>query len=140
MSIRITHFNALAAGPSLMAEVKVAASKTSGQIVSIQNPEKVPVMVERAFVLVDTTGSSAACTVNMGIATTSTSSDNLIDGLSLNVVPIGLYDNIEDKGSNGKSRQYMGATDYWTVSVATGDANGFEGKFFCSYHKISGGP
>lgn len=89
-------------------------------------------IIQRVFLDV-TTKATAACTVDVGVAANGTTlSDVLIDGLDVNAAA-GLFDNITDKGSNGKSRQRCGATQYVTGSVASGASAGIVGKAYIEY-------
>jgi len=84
-------------------------------------------------VLVDvTTQSSGACTISIGTsATGTTSSANLIDTLS--VAAAGSFDNITDKGTNGKSRQRLAVGSYVTGSTASGASAGLVGNAYITY-------
>lgn len=133
-----THTPAPANGASIKGHCKITASKTSGSLVSVRNPEKVAVIAELARVHIKT-GSSAACTVDIGTAATDTLSDNLIDGVSVNAAANTIYDNISDGGTNGLTRQYVASGSYFTAYVASGDANGLEADFYFNYQTLTGG-
>jgi len=112
-------------------KVPLAAVDTAAGILSWANPESVPVIV--TGVLVDvTTQSSGACTISIGTsATGTTSSANLIDTLS--VAAAGSFDNITDKGTNGKSRQRLAVGSYVTGSTASGASAGLVGNAYITY-------
>lgn len=121
-----------ARGEVRMYKVALAALDTAGGVASIANPEGVAIHVTRVTIAV-TTVATAACTVDAGIAANGTTSgDNLIDGLDVNAAT-GLFDNITEKGTNGKSRQLWGATQYLTISKATGAAAGLVGNVYIQY-------
>ncbi len=133
-----THFTGLAAGASIKLPVKISAATTSGVIASAVNPEGVAVIGTLAYIHVKTQ-STGACTVDFGVAATSVSADTLIDGISVNSAANTVYDNITDHGSNGLTRQYVAAGSYFTVAVASGDANGLVADFYVDYQLLSGG-
>jgi hypothetical protein len=133
-----THENGLAAGASLKLPVNISASTTSGVLVSAQNPEGVAVIGTLAYIHVKTQA-TGACTVDFGVAATAISADTLIDGISVNSAPNQIYDNILNAGTHGLTRQYVAAGSYFTVAVASGDANGLSADFYVNYQLMSGG-
>jgi len=89
-------------------------------------------IIQRVFLDV-TTKTTEACTIDVGVANDGTTlSDTLIDGLDINAAT-GLFDNITDKGVNGKSRQRCGATQYVTGSMASGASAGLVGNVYIEY-------
>lgn len=93
-----------------------ATATTGGAVLSVLNPEGIDLLVDR-FILNITTQSTGAATVDAGIAADGvTSNDTLIDGKS--VAAAGVFDNIEDQGTNGKSVVKWGATQYLTVTAS----------------------
>ena len=116
-------------------KVALAAVAGAGGVLAFQNPLGAPALVER-LILDITTVATAAATVNAGTgATAATASDNLIDGLDVNAAA-GVFDNLGDPGTNGKSRQRFGATDYVTISQATGDVAGLIGTAYVHLIRI----
>jgi hypothetical protein len=115
-----------------VAKVALAAVGTGGGIIAWQNPEAVSIHVLRV-VLDITTQTSGACTADVGTTATNatTSSDNLIDGVSL--AASGLVDNLGDAGSNGKARQKLAAGKWVTASVASGTVTGLVGSAYIHY-------
>jgi hypothetical protein len=109
---------------------------TGGGIGAWQNPEAVSVIVTRIVVNREV-ASAGACTADIGQTATSatTSSDNLIDGVSLNAT--GLVDNINDAGTNGKARQLVAAGNWITFSRASGASASFVGKAYIEYVRVS---
>lgn len=134
-----SHFPAPVMGHCIKMPISISASKTSGSLAtSVQNPERTAVIAELSYIHIRT-GSSAACTVDIGTATTDVTSDNLMDGLSVNAAANTIYDNITDKGTNGKSRQYVAANSYFTAYVASGNANGLVADVYFNYRLLQGG-
>lgn len=70
-----------------------------------------------------TTGSTGASTIDVGVADTSVSADNLIDGHSGDTAGV-----FAAKGSNGLLVKIWSATGYVTVSEASGDVAGLAGE------------
>lgn len=116
------------------AELRGAAD-TGGGIGAWRNPEPVTIVIERVEANI-TTIATGACTMDAGTTATSatTSSDNLIDGLDVHVA--GIYDNITEKGSNGKSRQTLAPGKWITFSTASGAAAGLVGTAYVHYHRV----
>jgi hypothetical protein len=113
------------------------STATSGIVLAVPNPEGMVVLVDRAMLYVRT-ASSGASTLDIGVAANATtSSDNLIDGRSGAVV--GLYDNITDGGTNGKSRQLLQSGGYVTVTVASGNITGLVADVFVTYNLLTPG-
>jgi len=106
-----------------VARVALANVNTGGGIFSWANPEASAVLIDRVVVDV-TTKATAACAIDIGTTATNgtTSSDNLIDGLDVNNA-VGVFDNITDKGTNGKSRQKINSGKWVTASVSGGGAS-----------------
>ena len=121
------------------AKVALAASDSAAGVFSWQNPESAAILISR--VVVDlTTAATAACTIDFGTAGDGTgSSDDLLDGLDVNTAS-GVFDNIADKGTNGKELQRLdakgGTTDYVTASKATGATAGLVGNAYIFYHEV----
>mgnify|MGYP000875309066 CR=1 FL=1 len=113
-------------------KVALAASDSAGGVVSLANPEGADVIVTRLVVYV-TAAATASCTIDAGIAATATtSSDNLINGLDVNAAT-GVFDNITDVGTNGKSRQRWPSNYYLTISKASGATAGLAGYAYVEY-------
>lgn len=104
----------------------LAALDTAGGILSVANPFSKQVIVERLILNV-TTFTAGACTADFGVgATGATSNDSLIDGINL-ATAAQIADNISTIGTNGKSRQLWGSSQFITGSMATGAAAGLAG-------------
>lgn len=105
---------------------------TGGAVASIANPEGETVLITSAVLYVATGAGSATVDIGVGSGAT-TSYDTLIDGCS--VATAGVFDNITDKGSNGKSRQLWPATSYVTVT-GSGTTAGVVGTLYLTYLRI----
>ena len=117
-----------------VAKVKLnAGTDTGGGIFAWKNPENDAIIVERV-VLDVTTPATGACSVEVGTTATSatTASANLIDTLDVHTAA-GSFDNITDKGTNGKSRQSLAAGKWVTGSTATGASAGLVGYAYIHY-------
>lgn len=110
----------------------LAALDTGGGVLSLANPEGADIIVTR-LILDVTTKTTAACTVDAGIAAAATTvSDNLIDGQDVNAAT-GVFGNIDDQGTNGQSVQKWGSAEFLTVSMKTGAAAGLAGYAYVEY-------
>ena len=116
-----------------VAKVALGVVDTGGGIFAWQNPEGASIIIQR--ILLDiTTKATAACTLDVGTTATNatTSSDNLIDGVDAHTAT-GVFDNIDDKGLNGKSKQKLAAGKWVTASKASGSAAGIVGFAYIEY-------
>ena len=105
-----------------------------------QNPESVAVLVHRVLVDVTHIAGTAGALLDIGTAANATThSDNLIDGLDIQAAT-GLFDNITDKGSSGKTRQRMdeknGSTDYITGQILVANASALTGNVYIYYTAV----
>ena len=121
------------------AKVALAAADAAAGVLSWQNPESSAIVITR-MVLDVTTAATAACTLDVGTDGDGTgSSDVLLDGLDVNAAA-GVFDNIADKGTNGKEPQRLdakgGTTDYVTASKASGATAGLVGNAYIFYHEV----
>jgi hypothetical protein len=116
-----------------IAKVALGAADTGGGVLSWQNPEGTDIIITRIVIDI-TTRATGACTIDVGTTATSatTSSDNLIDGLDINAAT-GVFDNIDNKGSNGKSKQKLASGKWVTASKASGSAAGTVGYAYIHY-------
>jgi hypothetical protein len=106
---------------------------TGGGIFSLQNSLGYDVLVTRLLLNITTAASTAVSQGSFGYTTTSTgSTSNLIDTLSLSAAT-GLFDNITDKSTNGKSRQIWVNGNYLTGSKTSGSASGLAGYAYIEY-------
>lgn len=109
---------------------KLTASDAAGGVLSILLSETI--LVTKVVIAV-TTVSTGACTIDVGFAATSVTNDSLIDGLDVNAAT-GVFDNITDKGTNGKSRQLVASTKYITATKASGATAGLVGYAYIHYY------
>ena len=116
-----------------VAKVPLAAVDTGGGVFSWQNDEGASIIVQR-IILDVTTKTTGACTIDVGTTAVNatTSSDNLIDGLDINAAT-GVFDNITDKGDNGKSKQKLADGKWVTASKASGASAGLVGFAYIEY-------
>jgi hypothetical protein len=109
----------LLSSPVLEYSVALAAATvtTGGAVVSILNPFGFDVFILRAILDV-TTVSTGVATIDLGVAANgTTSNDTLIDGKDLNAAT-GVFDNITDKGTNGKPTKKWTSTQYVTGTAS----------------------
>lgn len=104
-----------------------------------QNPEPSKIIVTRVLINIITAGGTGSSVLDVGVVENATSTaDTLIDGLNLNAT--GIFDNITDKGENGKSRQVVdekgGTNDYITGKILVQDAAALAGKYYILYTVI----
>lgn len=124
-----THIQNLAAGPSLSGNIG-GSTATSGQILAIENPEGVPIIVTHAVLHV-ITGSSGAAALSVGVAANATtSSTTLFSSQSVNTGANTVYQ------ANPTATGYMAATDYLTATVASGDVTGLVARLDAVYYKV----
>jgi len=106
--------------------VALKALAAAGGVLSVKNPAGVDLIVTRLVVDVQT-AAPAVATVDGGIAANGTTlSDNLIDGLDVNAAT-GVFDNVGSGGVNGKAVAKWGASQYLTISQASGAVTGLAG-------------
>lgn len=111
---------------------ELATGTGGGGVAAIANPLGVDLIITRLLVHT-TTKSTGASTVDAGVAADDeTSSDTLLDGADLGTAA-GIFDNIENKGTNGKARQVWGADQYVTISQASGAVAGLVGTAHVEY-------
>ena len=87
-------------------------SNDPGGAFSLQNTYSSDLLVTRGVVMIVSTGGGEASLLNIGTDDEGdVSSDNIIDGLSLNAAT-GAFDNFDDKGSSGNTIQVWKASEY----------------------------
>ena len=105
----------------------LVASDAAGGVFSVENTYGTNLVVLRVVIQV-TTGTSGACTIDVGIeANATTSADDLIDGL--NVAVAGVFDNISDEGTDGGSISKWSSGAFVNASMKTGGAAGIVGQY-----------
>jgi hypothetical protein len=113
----------------------LAAADTAGGVLSLANPEGVPVFITRVVLNVTTT-STAAATLDIGVgASATTLYDTLIDGVDVGTAVI-VADNIVNKGTNGKEGLLWPAAYFLTASKASGAAAGLVGELIVEYVRL----
>lgn len=95
----------------------LVATGAPGGAFAWQNQLGRPVVVDRVLVQIDT-ANGAAATLSVGVSATQTLANNLIDGL--NVDQTGVFDNLADAGTAGRSRQLVAPGAWVTASQASG--------------------
>jgi len=115
-----------------VARVALAAARTGGGVLGWANPEGVSILINSVMLDI-TTQSTGASTIDVGTTATNatTSSDNLIDGVS--GAAIALVNNGSDGGTNGKTRQKLASGKWVTASEASGDVTGIAGYAYIEY-------
>jgi hypothetical protein len=137
-----TELDALAAVDAAglkIAKGSLAAGDADDFAFTWQNPEASKIIVTRVLINITTAGGTGSSVLDVGVVENATSTaDNLIDGLDLNAT--GIFDNITDKGENGKSRQVVdengGTNDYITGKILVQDAAALTGKYYILYTVI----
>jgi hypothetical protein len=115
-----------------VAVVPIAGAALHAGVLSWPNPEGAAIAILRAELDV-LTPSAGAATVDIGTTATSatTASDNLIDGVS--VASAGLFGNLSEPGTNGKTHQRLAAGKWVTVKEASGDVSALAGNLYLEY-------
>lgn len=105
----------------------LTASDTAGGVFSLENTFGSDLVITRIILQV-TTGCSEAGEIDIGTAANATTSANtLIDGLS--VATIGIYDNIDNKGSSGATKLKFGNGQFLNASRSSGATAGLVGTY-----------
>jgi hypothetical protein len=100
---------------------------TAGGVLALENDTDYDFYVDLSYIKV-TTASSAACTIDVGVAANGTTSDDtIIDGLDVNSAT-GTFNNVDDAGTNGQVGTVWESGQFITASKASGAAAGLEGK------------
>jgi hypothetical protein len=113
-----------------VAKVALGVKDTGGGVLAWASPDDI--LIQKIIFDV-TTKSTGACTLDVGTTATgaTTSSDNLMDGID--VATAGVFDNITNKGDNGKSLQKLAKGKWVTASKASGAAAGLAGFAYIEY-------
>lgn len=115
-------------------KIPLIAAAGNGGMLAWQNPESVDILVVGLHVRIATAASAGSISAGTA-ANGATSSANLIDTLSLTAA--GLFNNVDDKGTNGKSRQVVnpagGAVSFVTGTAAGATFGPFAGLAYLSY-------
>ena len=108
-----------------------AATGDAGAL-SWQNTTGSTIHIDRVVVVV-TDAADNASTLDVGVASTAASAENLIDDLDVNAAA-GVFDNLKNGGTAGKSGAQC-ANDYYVTATIT-DATGFAGYVLIYYTVI----
>lgn len=113
----------------------VAGGNTAGSVLALANPEGAQLLITRVILNV-TTGAGGAFTADCGVAANgTTSSDTLLDGVS--IVAASVVDNINNGGTNGKARQLWGASEYITITPSASiAATAFAGNAYIQWVRV----
>jgi len=105
------------------AEGYLDAIDTAGGVFAVQNPQPKEVIMLRCIINV-TTASTAACTIDIGVAADAeTSDDSIVAGLDVNSEGITEY----------STPIICPFENYFTASMASGATEGLEGKYYIEY-------
>lgn len=121
------------------ARVALATATGNAGMLSWQNPEEHPIIVQRLMLDI-TTPATGAAVANFGSdADGEGTSDDLLDGVDIGTAA-GVFDNIDDQGTNGESLVRLdeqgGTTDHLTGS-AESDPAGLVGFAYIQYWVVS---
>ncbi len=117
--------------------LKGALSATGLVMYSAANPLGVDLIVTKTIIDITSPCSATPVTFDCGCAATNatTSNDNLLDGVDIGTpTAIDVYDNITNKGNNGKATRKWSSTKYFTI-VASGTPTGVAGNVYIYYRK-----
>lgn len=114
----------------LSGSLTAATTTTGGDALNLANPEGAAVLITR-FILRITTPATGAATVDAGVAATSTSADDLLDGQDVGTAAA-IFDNIDDQGTNGQSVLEWPSDEYVTVTPSATLA-GLVGTYYIEY-------
>lgn len=107
---------------------------TGGDVLSLANPEGADLLITR-FILHLTTEATGAATADAGVAADGeTSADNLLDGVNIGAAA-GVFDNIDDQGTNGQSVVAWDSDQYITVTPSA-SAAGLVGYAYIEYIRV----
>lgn len=119
----------------LVAKVALGVSDTAGGVLAWANPTGGSILVQRVILDV-TTKATGACTLDVGVAADGTTlNDTLLDGVDVGTAA-GVFDNIENQGTNGVAAKKVTSSQYVTASKATGAAAGLVGYAYIHYFPI----
>lgn len=116
---------------ALKVPLTAATGTTVGGVLKLVNPEGADLLITR--VLFDiTTKSTGAATLDVGVDDDgATSNDTIMDGLDVGTAA-GLFDNIENQGTNGKSAVRW-PSGYYLVATASASVAGLVGNAYIEY-------
>jgi len=114
----------------------LAATTGAGTPFSLVNPLGARCLITRVLVDITTAISATPVEMNVGVgASAGGDYDTLIDGAEIGTpTAADLYDNQDDAGTNGKSSEEWGASEYLNVTVS-GTPTGMVGNIYIYYRK-----
>jgi hypothetical protein len=120
-------------GYSRVSAATLAGAAAADDIVfAWENPEDSAVIVYRVIVDITTAGGTAGALIDIGSAADAvTGSDDLIDGANANAEAA--YDNLDDQGTNGKSKQKVPIGEFITGQIKIEKAEALEGTAYIYY-------
>ena len=105
----------------------LSATRTAGGMFAVENTYGSDLIVTRVIISV-TSASSAASSASVGIAANATTaSDTLLDDFDSGGQ--GVYDNMDNKGTNGKAKAKWGTGQFVTGSESPGNITGIVGTY-----------
>ena len=106
----------------------LTASDAAGGVFSLENTFGSDLVITRIILQVTNGASDSAARLDIGTAANATTSAaTLVD--ELNVSDVGIYDNIDNKGTNGKTKAKWGTGQFVTGSESTGNITGIVGTY-----------
>lgn len=116
---------------AMRAPLTAATDTTGGGVLSLANPEGIDLLITR-FIVRTTAPSAGAASIDAGIAADGvTTSDTLIDGLSV-ASAAKVADNVENGGTNGLAVALWGASQFVTITASATTA-GMVGEALIQY-------
>ena len=116
-------------------KVALTASDAAAGLFSWRNTEESADIIVTRLVVDVTTAATGACTADIGTAATSILNDTLLDGVDVGTAA-GVFDNIDNQGTNGLSKVRVDDDEYVTGSVASGASAGIVGNVYIHYFVI----
>lgn len=111
--------------------IKGALTAGSATPYSLVNPYAVALIVNKVVIDLTSPVSTTPVAMSVGIGSTAhTKYETLIDDVVIGTpVAIGLFDNIDDQGTNGKASEKWGATEYLNV-FCSATPTGLKGNIY----------
>ncbi len=121
----VLDFPSTAVKGTMAVELSVSgAGNPTGVLASIANPFGYDVIITSAVFRITAAGSTATLDIGVG-ADATTSNDGLMDGIADS---LGLYNNEDNAGINGKSAQVWSSSQFLNVAKAGGNVTNLVGK------------
>jgi hypothetical protein len=106
----------------------LTASDAAGGVFSLENDYGTQLAILRVVIQLGTVAADV-CTIDVGVAAdATTSADTLIDGLDVRTA-LGVFDNIDDQGTNGQSCLKWPSREFINASMKTGATAGIVGTY-----------